>query len=134
MKLAHLLVAVQDLSLDNLEALQVIVNGRVTSLQSDGEVVAKSKRQAMSVADAFAKEGLSLVPKPRGRQPDPNSAAGKVRAAVQKALAHNPEGIHIDHLFPQVAKETGLSLAVCKVNAMQIKGVIRNYGHWKKAA
>lgn len=86
-------------------------------------------------AEKLGQAVLALVPEPKrgGRKPDPNSNFQRVKATIERLLASNGS-LHIDHLFPQVCKETGLSLAVCKANAMQVKGIQRNYGQWSLKA
>ena len=115
-------------------ARQLIQNWEEDFLPESKPKLSKTK---LRLVEKLGEAVMATAPTSKrvGRKPDPNSAFQRVKASVEKLLAKaGEEGIHIDHLYPQVVKETGLPLAICKVNAVTVKGVIRNYGHWQKAA
>ena len=60
MKPAALLMAIQTLSLDYLEMFQVVINDKVSSLQTDEHTTTKNKEQAAKVGQEFLKKFPAL--------------------------------------------------------------------------
>jgi hypothetical protein len=134
MKPNELLNQVMGLSLDNLEIFRDIINDKVERLSQEETYILSSKSNATKVVKAFAKEGLHLVNKGPGRKKDSYSNAGLVRASLSKLFDENPDGVHMSSQWERIAKETGLSIDLCKKTASPLAGYDRNSGFWKKAA
>jgi len=134
MKPNELLKQVLSLSLDNLEIFRDIINDKVDRLSQEETYILSSKSNATKVVKAFAKEGLHLVNKGSGRKTEPYSNAGLVRASLSKLFAENPDGVHMSSQWERIAKETGLSIDLCKKTATPLPGYERSSGYWKKAA
>lgn len=104
-----------------LAALQVAFTG-------EGTKVKLSKREAQATA-----LGELLVPSRRkGRKVDPNSKFQRIATSLRKLLAKGE--MEKDKVLALVSKDTGIPVATCAQNAMQVQGVSRNYGLWSLAS
>jgi hypothetical protein len=134
MKPNELLKQVLSLSLDNLEIFRDIINDKVERLSQEETYILSSKSNATKVVKAFAKEGLHLVNKSPGRPKEAGSNSSLVRASLSKLFVEYPDGVHMSSQWERIAKETGLSVDLCKKTASPWTGYERNSGFWKKAA
>jgi hypothetical protein len=75
---------------------------------------------------------LAPPPKKSGRPIDPNSNFQRVKACLLSYLEKHKQA-KTEDIYTAVVQATGLSLAVCKTNAVQVKGITRNYGVWSLA-
>ena len=90
--------------------------------------VSKSLSEEEGAAIAL---GEALVPTKRhgGRKPDPNSAFQRITRTLHEVLK-GVEEMSKDKLLEKVSKMTGIPVATCAHNAMQVKGIKRSYGVW----
>lgn len=124
--------ALKGLGLDKARYLFSLVES-YEGAHAEEEIPALPKKETKFLS-ALGSKVMELAPPPKkgGRKIDPNSNFQRVKASVLAYLEKHQEA-KTEDIFKAVTQATGLSLAVCKVNAGQIKGITRNYGVWSLA-